>query len=109
MVYDRLGNLVISVDANDNPSFRHIEADGTLTGERQGWHAGTRYTYDAHGEKIMSIDGEGNRTRYAYDNVGHLLGTTHVGTPDRGRERDALRRDRHRPLRSEPGRRWVAQ
>ncbi|RQP26682.1 putative Ig domain-containing protein [Piscinibacter terrae] len=80
MLYDALGNLVISIDARGNYSYRSIDQGGNVAAERQGWSNATLNAYDAYGEKVQSVDTLGNTTLYEYDDVGRLKTVKHLST-----------------------------
>lgn len=78
MVYDGVGNLLISVDAQGNSTYRNIDGMGHLLAETHDWTTTAQYSYNAYGEKVQSIDGMGNITQYEYDDAGLLKTTRHL-------------------------------
>ncbi len=105
--YDAQGHLVQTrSDAMGNDvrdGIRRYDAFGNLVGELNGEGAslydaelepaeidalfasyGVRHTYDAVGQRIESIDAEGNRTWYFYDRSGRLTQTIYGVTDGNG-------------------------
>ncbi|QOK94573.1 LysM peptidoglycan-binding domain-containing protein (plasmid) [Ralstonia pseudosolanacearum] len=66
--YNLRGQLVATV------SFARVDATGQ--GVADGSQSGQRFTYDAAGNLLLSVDANGNQTSYTYDGLNRLLSST---------------------------------
>ena len=85
--YDAFGNLIGELSgagaALYDPAMQASELDALFA------QYGVRHVYDALGQRIESIDAEGNRAWYFYDSAGRLTQTIH-GVSDENGLRNAL-------------------
>ncbi len=84
--YDAGGRLVSSTDAKGVVAHYEYDALGRLTDVWENYQGGaapdaqtnmhTQYTYDANGERLSIVDGNGHTTLFSYDAAGRQLTET---------------------------------
>ncbi len=90
--YDSEGRLLISFDANEQPTYYDYDDMGNLVKVTDARRIETRYSYDGFGRRLSEISGSKGTITYQYDTAGNIVKETRENGIVIKRDYDVLNR-----------------